>query len=170
MPSSGSTSAVERPITLNDPARQLELEADDAMAAMKKVLSDMGKTAAEGLDPHKLTAAHPLIAMGAAAVAGFAGAAVAIPAKKTEEQKRLERIEQAVRAQAVATGAAISDTADHGRSMLGNLMVKGFNMLKPTLVTALTSAIAAKAGASSAAPSAGEDDGTTVCDETQVSM
>ncbi len=146
----------------------MSLEAEEAIKAMKSVVSQMGKTVAAGADPHKLTAGHPWLAVGGAAVAGFVGAALAIPSKDSAEQKRIEKLAAAIRAQSNGNGSAAPAPADDHDSKFKALLKKGFALIKPTLITTLTSALAAQAGAKQAVKKeARADEGVTVCDETQ---
>jgi hypothetical protein len=147
-PDTATTSEVERPIQLT-PSNQLQLEADDALDAIKTVLHEMRRTASDGLDPRKLTADHPWVMVGSAAVAGFVSAMLAVLSKEDAALRRLERIEKALDAQAGRLdGHLPPEAGKKRRSLLGTLFEKGYEALKPTLLATLTSAITAKATAS----------------------
>src|SRR5579862_8238473 len=53
-------------------AEFLEKQAHDAQAAISKVLQDLKAKVGQGVDPKAWAREHPWIAVGAAAVAGFA--------------------------------------------------------------------------------------------------
>lgn len=147
------------------PSALLELEADDAMAAMKSVLQDMQQTLKQAADPHKLTAEHPWMSVGAAAVAGFVGAVMVVPSKEDAALKRLKRIEEALATAAENNGQpAATGPKPKRRSSIWRLMARqGFNMIRPMLLASLTGALGARAaqnGEAQEASTAGDDETT----------
>ena len=151
-------SAVERPIQV-DPSRLLQLEADDAKAAITRVIREMGQQVQAGVDPRRLTQEHPWIAVGSAAVTGFVGAWLAVPSKEHAALKRLARIERALHAGPSANGA--HDDAKTGHPALRKFGKHLFNALRPTLLAAVTSALASKATDS-------DEDADAVVEEEQI--
>ncbi len=108
----------------------------------------MRQTAVDGLDPRRLTAEHPWVAVGSAAVAGFVGGLLAVPSREDAALKRLEAIEKALDARAAdLNGHSAPDGAKKRRSMLATLFEKGYEALKPTLLATLTSALTARTAA-----------------------
>ena len=73
-----TASEAARPVHLN-PSQLLELEADDAQAAITALIQEMRRQVQAGADPKRLTREHPWVAVGSAAVAGFVGAMLAVP-------------------------------------------------------------------------------------------
>lgn len=151
-------SAVERPIEV-DPSRLLELEADDAKAAITRVIREMGQQVQAGVDPRRLTKEHPWIAVGSAAVTGFIGAWLAVPSKEDAALKRLARIERALHAGPSANGAP--DDANTSHPALRKFGKHLFNALRPTLLAALTSALTSKVADS-------DDDADAVVQEEEI--
>lgn len=156
--STDTTSAVERPIHLT-PSAHLELEADDAKAAIASVLQEMRRQLEQGVDPRRLARDHPWVAVGSAAVAGFVAAMLAVPSPEDAALKRLERIERALQgangqADGAAHGEPAAEASKHSR-LLRLFARRLFKALQPTLMAALTSLFTARAAA------AEESDGYT---------
>lgn len=139
--STDTTSGVERPIHLN-PSQLLEVEADEAKAAITSVLQEMRKQLQAGADPKRLTREHPWIAVGTAAAAGLVGAMVAVPSKEDAALKRLARIERALHAGPAANGSAEPDAPGH--PALKKFAARMFKVLRPTLMAAVTGALTGK--------------------------
>src|SRR5947208_2034202 len=76
----------------------LEKQARDAQAAMSRVLQDLKTRLGQGVDPKAWAREHPWIAVGAAAVAGFAATAALVPSKEEQTLKKLAAIERALHA------------------------------------------------------------------------
>jgi len=133
-------------------AEFLRQEADRARQALMRSWSDAKAHLLHGADPRAWTGEHPWMALGGAAVAGFAAAAVLVPSKEEQALKKLAALERALsgvepKAPAPATGAstngdAAAIKAKHG--WLTTLALELIKTIRPALVSALTAGIAAK--------------------------
>src|SRR5438132_512560 len=103
--SSGTTSTTNRagpPAGSKSPAGNKKLGESAFLSAEARHARDaMGEAAARlkehlkaAADPHWLTRRHPWAALGAAAVAGFAAGAAAIPSKEQQAMKKLAEFER----------------------------------------------------------------------------
>jgi DNA helicase TIP49 (TBP-interacting protein) len=144
-----------------DPAEHVKMsekdflakEADDARKAISAVSHEMVGGVGAAIDPRPMVGKHPWMAMGAAAVAGFAGASMVTPSKQDAAIKKLETLSKSLRA---AMGEKVSEARSHmdGSDKNGKQQKKSegimgmiFNhVVKP----AITATIAAKMKPSSA--------------------
>ena len=96
----------------------------------------------------------PWTTLAAAALAGFAGTALAVPSKEEQALRRLRKLEQALHAdeeerrQARSSGNGHDRDDDRGtgtkdHSILGMLAGHAFGLLKPLITSALSAALTA---------------------------
>lgn len=138
-----TASEAARPVHLN-PSQLLELEADDAQAAITALIQEMRRQVQAGADPKRLTREHPWVAVGSAAVAGFVGAMLAVPSKEDAALKRLAKIERALNAESAADSMSGNQGAKSGHPALRKFAMRMFKMLQPTLLAAVTGALTGK--------------------------
>jgi hypothetical protein len=130
-------------------AEFLRLEAEKAKAAIALSLRNAKTALEDNVDPRAITRRHPWLALASAALAGFVTASVVFPSKEDQEIHRLERIRLAMNpdppapASMDSNGAAKKNPPKHsiGEIILHELI----QVLKPVLMTAITSSI--KSGA-----------------------
>ena len=72
----------------------LEKQAHNAQVAIGNVLQDLKAKLGQGVDPKAWAREHPWMAVGAAAVAGFAATAALVPSKEEQALKKLASIER----------------------------------------------------------------------------
>ena len=70
-------------------------QADRAKAAAMAALSSAKVALGNSVDPRPAMRNHPLFVLGSASLAGFVAALLAIPSKKEQELRRMERIHRA---------------------------------------------------------------------------
>lgn len=93
---------------------------------------------------------HPWATIGAAAVAGFVAAAVAIPSKEQRTLKRLAEIEKALMPKHYDPIAAATPNGDGvkkptgGSSFLTGLAAQVLHAVQPVLMSAITAGVTAK--------------------------
>ena len=123
----------------------LQRQAADAQAAIGKVLQDLKSKLGQGVDPKAWAQEHPWIAIGAAAVVGFAATAALVPSKEEQALKKLAAIERALNAgreQAASNGNGKHEPTGGG-GMLKTILSEAAGLLKPLLA----SVVAAQMGA-----------------------
>lgn len=136
-----------KPAAVVSESAYLQNQVDDASAAISNAVAALKADLAGGVDPRAWAHAHPWVAVGAAAVAGFAAASALIPSKEEQALKKLERIERALRPEPdpIPPKHAAANAPPH-KSLGSRLFSEAFAALKPVLSSALT-AYAATAGA-----------------------
>ena len=135
----------------------LTQQAEQAKAAIAKVISDVKAGLGQGVDVKEWTRRYPWIAVGGAAVAGVVAATMAVPSKDEQALKRLARIERALTppepvAMPMPNGSG--DSGDHaaaayrsgaGGGFLAGIASQIIAAIKPAVLSALTAGITAKA-------------------------
>jgi hypothetical protein len=92
----------------------LRLEAEKAKLAISDSLKKARAALGNSVDPRVPMRKHPLIAIGTAAVAGFAATVLMIPSKKERELRRLERLHRAMNPESPKPGPADAKPSDNG--------------------------------------------------------
>jgi hypothetical protein len=120
-------------------AEYLAAQAHDAAAAIGAAFSSFKTDLSQGLDPKGLAKQHPWIAIGAAAVAGFAAASTLVPSKEEQALKKLSRIEQALRPEPFSAPPrpAPAEQTGEPQSLKGRVFAEILAALKPALSSAL---------------------------------
>jgi hypothetical protein len=147
-PSSGRTSA-NAPKTPLDEKQFLTKQAADAKAAIGAVFNDIKRDLTQGVDPRGWMQVAPWTTLAAAAVAGFAAAAVAVPSKEEQTLKRLKKIEEALNPKprpvdAAVNGDHVAKVESGQGSFLTGLAGQVLRSIQPVLMSALTAGITAK--------------------------
>lgn len=124
-------------------------QAADAKAAIGAATNDLKRDLAQGIDPRGWIQVAPWTTLAAAAVAGFAAAAVAVPSKEEQTLKRLKKIEEALSpkrqtADAAVNGDHVSKVESGQGSFLSGLAAQVLRSVQPVLMSALTAGITAK--------------------------
>jgi hypothetical protein len=118
-----------------DEATYLAEQAEDARAAINQILRDLKSGIAQSADPKKLTARHPYLAVGGAALAGFAAAWLATP----NEAQRNARAAAALERERAAPEPAPS-TNGHDRKKSGSaLWMQLVRLAMPAVTSAVSS-------------------------------
>src|SRR5687767_10055743 len=94
--SSSARTSANAPKTPLGEAEFLQKQAADAKAAIGSVFNDIKRDLTQGIDPRGWMQVAPWTTLAAAAVAGFAAAAVAVPSQEQQTLKRLKKIEEAL--------------------------------------------------------------------------
>ena len=147
-PSSGPTSASAPKPALGE-AEFLQKQAADAKAAIGAVFNDLKRDLSQGVDPRGWMQVAPWTTLAAAAVAGFAAAAVAVPSKEEQTLKRLKKIEEALTPKprpidAAVNGDQVRKVETGQGSFLAGLAGQVLRSIQPVLMSALTAGITAK--------------------------
>ncbi|HEY8747830.1 MAG TPA: hypothetical protein VIM11_07640 [Tepidisphaeraceae bacterium] len=131
---------------------------------MSRVLQDLKAKLAQGVDPKAWAQQHPWMAIGAAAVAGFAATAALVPSKEEQALKKLASIERALN-----TGPERADSNGNGvhekGSFAGTILKEVLGMVRPilaSLVAANMGGVRPAAESSPDSPPRGEQGGTGV--------
>ncbi len=122
----------------------LSAQAETAKAAITHALLEAKTALAEGLDPKEWTRRYPLIAIGSAAAAGFVAALLAIPSKEQQELKRLAKLHRAMHPEADTTKTPAEESPNQkpaARSMWITLLLEATSLIRPLLISAITSLI-----------------------------
>lgn len=114
-------------------------QARQAASAIGSVFSAFKSDLAKGVDPATLAKQHPWIALGAAAVAGFAAASTVIPSKEEQALKKLSRIERALHPEPFASAHTPppAQPAPEPQSITSRIFAELLSTLKPALSSAL---------------------------------
>jgi hypothetical protein len=132
--------------TLSESA-YLQLQANQAKAAIGAALDDLKKGLATGVNPAGWAKQYPWIAVGAGAVAGFMATSLLVPSKEEQALAKLAKIERALNPppppppqQAAANGAPSgeqqykSGQSSLVRAVLGEVV----SAIKPAVISLLT--------------------------------
>ena len=121
----------------------LSQEAERAKAAITESLAALGKSLGRAADPHRLTKDHPYLAVGVAAVAGFAAAASLVPSKQQQTFKTLAAIERSLQKPAKTDEKAEPDkkAGSAVSGFLGIILAEVFKLIRPLLTTLVTNAV-----------------------------
>lgn len=121
-------------------ADYLDQQAQAAKDAIAKTLGEIKNDLASVVDPHRLTHDHPFVALGAAAVAGFAAAAVLVPSKEQQSLRKLAALHRSLNAKVEQAGdKASKDKKDGGSPWWSLIVAELFKVLRPMLVGLITS-------------------------------
>jgi hypothetical protein len=142
--SSGTTSA-SGPNPSNNPdpdapaaslteAEFLAQQAHNAQLAMSRVLQDLKSKLGQGVDPKAWAKEHPWVAVGAAALAGFAATAALVPSKEEQALKKLASIERALNP--APERPASNGSGGHAKDgLMGTILKEVLGMVKPVLAS-----------------------------------
>jgi hypothetical protein len=132
----------------------LNRQAEEAMAAIKRTLTQMKGDLAEGANPVEWAREYPWLTLGASAVAGFVATSMLVPSKEEQALRKLAKIERALNPERHrrepakhedSNGNGKSDHQDAGggglMSMLARELIK---TLRPALVSLVTAGVAGK--------------------------
>jgi hypothetical protein len=140
----------------------LRLQAENAKAAIAESLGDAKDVLTNNVDPREVTRRHPLLALGAAAVASFVAVVVAVPSKEERELRHIERLHRAMHPNPPASPAKETNGAANKpvekRSIGATLLHELIQLIKPVLIAAITASI--KAGANPPPPQNPSQDGS----------
>jgi hypothetical protein len=127
----------------------LQRQSEQAQAAIANALANARAALAEGVDPREWARRYPIIAIGSAAVAGFAAAVMTIPSKEQQEIHRLEKIKEALHPHpAPPKNESNGKSAEH-QSVWMTLLHEAVQLIRPVLTSVLFANIG---GPSSSAP------------------
>ena len=115
----------------------LAQQAQAAQAAMSQAWNEFKTKLGQGVDPKAWAKQHPWIAIGGAAVAGFAATAAIVPSKEQQALRKLAELERALHPPAPAAGNG--DAKKEKPSMLAAIALEAFAVLRPVLTSILTS-------------------------------
>ncbi len=129
-------------------------QAAQARAAIGKVLGELGGNVGRIADPRRLTRKHPWPAVGGAAVAGFAGALVAIPSREDRERKKAAEWVRMTQCPCDGDGQTPPKEKKPAkeRSFLFGLLKSLFKVLEPAMLSAVSAGITAKMSNDEATP------------------
>jgi hypothetical protein len=114
----------------------LAQQAQAAQAAMSQAWNELKTKLGQGVDPKAWAKQHPWIAIGGAAVAGFAATAALVPSKEQQALRKLAELERALHPP--APSAVNGDAKKEKPSMLAAIALEAFAVLRPVLTTILT--------------------------------
>ncbi len=104
------------------------------------MFQDLKSKLGQGVDPKAWAAEHPWIAIGAAAVAGFAATAALVPSKEEQALKKLAAIERALNAgreRVESNGNGKHE--EKGGGMLKTILTEAAGLLRPVLASVVAS-------------------------------
>lgn len=151
MPTSETVAQQEREHGAAEQMSETDFLAEQANAAKEAVARTaqelIGKLG-QNADPRELAKQHPWMSIAAAAVSGFAAAAIAVPSKEQQAMRRLSRLERTLNMHRDQE----HDEEDRGArqyasgrsSFWGGMAQQVLEAVKPALLSALTAGIAAK--------------------------
>jgi hypothetical protein len=132
----------------------LSRQAEEAMAAIKRTLTEMKGELAEGVNPVEWAREYPWLTLGASAVAGFVATSMLVPSKEEQALRKLARIERALNPERHRREPAKHEDnngngkADHaeagGGGMMSMLARELIKTLRPALVSLITAGVAGK--------------------------
>jgi len=118
------------------------------------VLKDLKAKLGQGVDPKAWAKEHPWIAVGAAAVAGFAATAALVPSKEEQALKKLAAIERALNVGRERVEPNGNGKHEKGGGMLKTVLTEAAGLLRPVLASFVASQMGGQQ------PSQSEDPGT----------
>lgn len=99
-------------------------------------MQDLKTKLGQGVDPKAWAKEHPWIAIGAAAVAGFAATAALVPSKEEQALKKLAAIERALNAGRERVAESNGDGKhEKGGGMLKTILGEAAGLLRPMLAS-----------------------------------
>ena len=119
----------------------LKEESERAREAINKTVVDMKAALGRAADPHRLTHDHPFIAVGAAAVAGFAAAATLVPSRQQQAMRTLAAIEKALKQPAADPAKADEKKEVAAGGWIGIVLAEVMKLLRPLLTTLISSSL-----------------------------
>jgi len=144
----------------------LARQSNDAKAAVARTLKELEQELLTTADPRAWMKVHPWATLGAAALAGFAAAAAAVPSQEEQAMRRIAKLEDALN----GNGHSHRDRDDRDRddrkhdtepSMLAKLAGVALKAAQPVLASALagiTASFTAKEETASENPDAPKND------------
>jgi hypothetical protein len=137
---SSATDGVAASHRLTD-GEYLRAEAENAKAALKGALDDAKAALTGAVDPREIARAHPFVALGSAAVAGFVAALVAIPSKEQQALHRIEKLQRAMHPDPSTAKETNGTSKPAAPSLLSTILKELIAILKPILIAAVTAGI-----------------------------
>lgn len=141
----------DRPVPKTE-RQQFAREAEDARLAISGALAAAVGHAKSGVvqlkgaaDPHLLTEARPWLAVGGAAGAGLLAGLLAVPSKRQSAKRRLKALRQIVELEASAGGKNVKLPGAKKSSWTKKGALLAFRLARPTIISALTAGLTAKA-------------------------
>ncbi len=133
----------------------LRRESEQAKSAASAALADAMRDVGRGVDLRAWTAAHPWVALGAAAVGGFVAATQLVPSRDQQMLRKLEQIRDAVLGESREEKSKPADSTDHhdkkkGKGLFGIIGTELVKFLGPALSSALSAAITGRTVAQAA--------------------
>src|SRR4051812_28685421 len=132
----------------------LNRQAEEAMAAIKRTLTQMKGDLAEGANPVEWAREYPWLTLGASAVAGFVATSMLVPSKEEQALRKLAKIERALNPERHRREPAKhEDTNGNGRSdhqeaggggLMGMLARELIKTFRPALISLVTAGVAGK--------------------------
>ncbi len=121
-------------------------QAEEAKEAAAKAFANAKALLGNAIDPREAAKSHPFIAISSAALAGFVAAVVAIPSKRQQEQRRLDKLYEALHPKPVEPsknpdGKPVAAPVPIWMSLLKEAIA----IARPLLVTAVTAGLNAQA-------------------------
>jgi hypothetical protein len=126
-------------------ADYLRLQAEQAKLSMTDALHEATAALVEKADPRTVTRKHPVVAIVTALLGGFVAALLAIPSKKEQELRRLERLQRAMypgpAPQSTGNGAADGHPKALKPGIGATLLHEAIALIKPILLATITAGI-----------------------------
>ena len=114
----------------------LAQQAQAAQAVLAQAWKEFKGKLGQGVDPKAWARQHPWMAIGGAAVAGFAATAAIVPSKEQQALRKLAELERALHPPTPQPGNG--DTKKEKAGILGAIAVEALSLLKPVLTSILT--------------------------------
>ena len=143
----------DRPVPSTE-RQQFAREAEDARLAITGALAAAVGHAKSGVvnlkgaaDPHLLTEARPWVAVGGAAGVGLIAGLLTMPSKRQSAKRRLKALRRIVELEASAEGKSVKLPGTKKPSWTKKGALLAFRLARPTIISALTAGLTAKASA-----------------------
>lgn len=124
-------------------------QAADAQAAVSATVERLKAQLGQSVDPRAWAKQYPYVAVGAAAVAGFAATMALVPSKEDRALRRLRRIEEALHppppARPSEENSGEARFAKGKNSFLTSLLLEVLSAIKPAIISLLTAGVTAQA-------------------------
>jgi hypothetical protein len=133
-----------------------------AQAALQQAWSEFKANLGHGVDPKAWAKQHPWIALGGAAVAGFAATAALVPSKEQQALRKLAELERALHPPPPPQ-ATNGDAKKEKAGILTTILLEAFALLRPVLASILTAQMGG--GPAPAAPQMTQPDGDASPDD-----
>lgn len=146
-------------------AEFLKRQADQASIAMNRAINEAKAKLAKGLSLNTIAKEYPLATVATGLVAGFVTASAVTPSKRDSALKRLAELERALHPNGAPGGAAFNGHASPaGPSMVTSVLKSAVTLLRPVVMSGVSSYLAAQKAAGDAVDEAVEE--TTGTDPT----